>query len=226
MHQREIDRTAGSAIGGIIAGLLLVFLAIFRWPGRTIIALGAGAIIVGITAVVTYGVDRYQAHAAEVKKQEEAEQEKQLRKRLDLLYRGDEIAFKVNFPVWRTMSGLTDLERLEYLGNGRAKEFRAKYKLKPENDPQIDWHSLRDYVEADIAAGDEKFGKTRAQVAHVLELNKPAERYLTVVKANTDYFAGNTTKLVLSEAFEQEFDRHPEMALTHPPVPAKARYPR
>lgn len=118
MHQKEIDESVGGVVGGIIAGLLIVFLAVFRWPGRTLIALAAGGVIVGITAAITYGFDRYEAHAADVKKQEEAEQEKQLRARLDLLYRGDEIAFKVNFPVWRTMSGLTDLERLEYLGNG------------------------------------------------------------------------------------------------------------
>lgn len=40
MHQREIDRAAGSAVGGTIAGLLVVFLLFWRYP-KTSLILGA-----------------------------------------------------------------------------------------------------------------------------------------------------------------------------------------
>ena len=226
MHQKEIDESVSDVVGGLIVGMIIAFGVIFRWPGRTLAAIAAGFVFFGLAAVVATGVDKLDAHAAEVEKKEQEEKRKTWEARLELLNEGDRITHKVNFPGWRSMSGLSDLERLEYLGNGRAKEFRAKYKLNAEDDPQVSWLNLSGEIEADIEDGDKQFSKTHAQVARVLEQLKPAERYLAEVAVNKDYFAGSTSELVLSEAFKKEFDRQPDLVLKKPPVPSGARSAR
>lgn len=226
MHQKEIDESVSDVVGGLIVGMIIAFGVIFRWPGRTLAAIAAGFVFFGLAAVVATGVDKLDAHAAEVEKKEQEEKRKTWEARLELLNEGDRIAHKVNFPGWRSMSGLSDLERLEYLGNGRAKEFRAKYKLNAEDDPQVSWLNLSGEIEADIEDGDKQFSKTHAQVARVLERLKPAERYLAEVNANKAYFSGSTTELRLSEAFKGEFDKRPDLVLKKPPVPDGARSPR
>ena len=230
MHQKEIDESVSDVVGGLIVGMIIAFGVIFRWPGRTLAAIAAGFVFFFFFSVDASGVDRYRGHASEVGNKEmaaqQAEQQKNWEIKLRLLTKGDEIAHKVNFPGWRYMSGLSDLERLEYLGNGRAKEFRAKYKLNAEDDPQVSWLNLSGEIEADIEDGDKQFSRTHSQVARVLEQLKPAERYLAEVAVNKDYFAGATTELRLSEAFKKEFDRQPDMVLKKPPVPLGARSAR
>ncbi len=230
MHQKEIDESVSGVMGGVVLGLLIIFGAFYRWPGRTLIAIAAGFVFFGLAAVVAHGFDTYAVHVAEVKKGEMAEQQAEQQKnweiKLRLLNKGDAIAEKVWAPVSLAVGGLTDLERLEYLGNGRAKEFRAKYKLDPQDDPQIKWFNLSTHIEADIENGDKQFSQTHAQVKHVLEQLKPAERYLAEVNANKAYFAGATTELVLNAAFKKEFDRQPDLVLKKPPVPSGARSAR
>lgn len=226
MHQKEIDESVGGVVDGLIVGLIIVFGVLARWPGRTLMVIAAGCVFVGFAAVVATGVDKLDAHAAEVEKKEQAEEQKVWEARLELLNEGDRIASKVMVPVMRNVSGLTDLERLEYLGNGRAQEFRAKYSLSAGDDPQINWSNLSSDIEADIESHDGDFSRTHAQVERVLEQLKPAERYLAVVNANKAYFAGATTDLRLSDAFVGEFERQPDLVLKKPPVPAGARYPR
>lgn len=47
MHQKEIDRAAGSAIGGTIAGLFIVFLIFRRYPKQSIIFGLLVALVIG-----------------------------------------------------------------------------------------------------------------------------------------------------------------------------------
>lgn len=233
MHQREIDNSVSGVMGGVVVGLLLIFGVFYRWPVQTIATIAVCFALYGLSVVVGEPIDRYMANAAKIEAEQQAEEkakrEAEMDRRSKLLNQGNKIVSHAWVSTWMAIGRLTDLERLEYLGNGRAKEFRAKYRLDPKDDPQVSWTDISAYIDADIESGDKQFSRTRAQVDRVLEQLKPAERYLDGAWDNKAYFAGSTSKLVLSERFRKEFDRAPEMVMTHPPVPPKARelrYPR
>lgn len=50
MHQREIDRAAGNAIGGTIAGLFIVFALVARYPRQSLFLGAIVAIVVGVVS--------------------------------------------------------------------------------------------------------------------------------------------------------------------------------
>ncbi|WP_220814188.1 hypothetical protein [Pseudomonas paralcaligenes] len=230
MHQKEIDNSVSGVMSGVVIGLMLIFWVFYRWPVQSIATVAVCFALYGLGIVVGPPIDRYMAHAAQVeaeeKKKEEAQRAAEQERRFTLLDEGRKIASPAVVAGWNAIALLTDLERLEYLGNGRAKEFRVKYRLDADN-PQVQWvFKLSDFVEADVDKGDKQFSQTKAEAAKVLERVKPANRYLDEVGKNKAYFAGLTAEPVLSDAFKAEFDKQPAMALTHPPVPAKARYPR
>lgn len=210
MHQREIEKSVGNVIGGTVIGLVLTVALMARYPLRTVAIVFAGFILYGGALLVNAGVDKYDAYVAEVEL-EESRREGILRARerapKETAYAITQEAF---WPVWRRVGLLADLEKMEYQGSARVKKFREDFKIPADVHPNPDWLKFDSFIEADKAAGDDKFTRTRAHTQYVLAKLATADRYLKVVEDNKIYFSGGRSHLLLPGDFIKEFGQAPE----------------
>lgn len=222
MHQREIDNSVGNVIGGAMLGLVFVVVMMARYPLRTLASVFAGFVFYGIAIVAGAGIDKYEGYVAGVVLEEKRKRDIVLARESALKDAAFAIQQEAWRPIWKRIGDLTELERLEYQGNSRAKAFRAQYKISIANHPEPSWVNFDSFVDADMAAEDENFPRTRKQIASVLAKLAVADRYLKVVDENKSYFNGGRSQLILSEAFVKEFSQ-PSAAtrkVTPPSAPA------
>ncbi|HBO7934630.1 TPA: hypothetical protein L5C15_005767 [Pseudomonas aeruginosa] len=204
MNQNQIDEQVEGVTGFVAGGLIVAIVAALRWPRGAIILAAVAAVLYLGAQAINSGYTQYATAARAEAEAQAAAQEARAKAEFKAYQEGERLGFAVEDVYWSTVGALSDLEGLEIRGNQRAKEFRAQYKLAAGDQPDLSWIRLRDSIEADIAAGDHGFSRTKAKVAQTEQRLEPAQRYVAAVKANKGHLAGEAD-LQLSNAFIAEF---------------------
>lgn len=225
MHQREIDHAVGNVMTGAILGVVLAVVLMARYPLRTLAIVLAGFVFYGGALLVDAGIKKYDRYVMGVEIEKARVRQIAIDHEEKLYHRASAIKDEAWRPVWKRIGELTNLEKLEYQGNARAKAFREDFKIPADEHPDSPWLNFDSFVEADKAAGDEDFPRTRAQVQHVLAKLATADRYLKGVAENKSYFSGARPQLILSDEFIKEFGQPSAAARKVIPPPGPAATP-